>query len=124
MVEYLLSIGADATQLAGKTGYALHAACRAESEDGRKIIKIMLDRGADPNSRGGKYETALQAAAKRGHLRNVKFLLGAGADPTFEGGRYRTPLQAALVSKKKHYHVAYFLKRHIASGQGPERVSS
>ena len=63
MVEYLLSIGADATQLAGKTGYALHAACRAESEDGLKIIKMLLEHGAGPNSRGGKYETALQAAS-------------------------------------------------------------
>jgi len=124
VVEYLLAIGADATQLAGKTGYALHAACRAESEDGLKIIKMLLEHGAGPNSRGGKYETALQAAAKHGHLRNAKLLLGAGADPTLEGGRYGTPLQAALAGKEKHYHVANFLKRHTASGQGPERVSS
>jgi ankyrin repeat protein len=113
-VEYLLCLGVDVNQLSGKTGYALHAACRYESEDGPKVMRMLLDRGADPNARGGKYETALQSAAKHGHLENVKFLLGAGADPTIEGGRYESPLKAAM-AKKKHYHVANFLRRYMAS---------
>jgi len=116
-VEYLLGLGVDANQLSGKTGYALHAACRSNSENGLKIMKMLLDRGANPNAQGGKYGTALQCAAKHGHLKNVKFLLDAGADPTIEGGRYESPLKAAM-AKKKHYHIANFLRRHLASSQG------
>lgn len=116
-MEYLLELGVDVNQSSGKTGYALHAACRDDSEDGLKVMEMLLDHGADPNARGGKYETALQSAAKHGHLQNVKFLLGAGADPTIEGGKYESPLKAAM-AKKKHYHVANFLRRHMASRQG------
>jgi len=101
-------------QLSGKAGYALHAACRHESENGRRVLRSLLDHGADPNARGGKYETALQAAAKHGCLDNVKILLAAGADPTIEGGKYGSPLKAA-VAKKKHYHVANFLRRYMAA---------
>ena len=103
-----------APQLAGKTGYALHAAARYESAHGPTVMKMLVDGGADPNARGGKYETALQSAARHGHLANVKFLLSAKADPTIEGGRYRSPLKASL-SKKKYYHVANYLTRHIAA---------
>lgn len=113
-VEYLLLLGADVNQLSGKTGYALHAACREESPKGPAILKMLLDHGADPNARGGKYETALQAAAKHGCLQNVKILLKAGADPTIEGGRYGSPLKAAMAGKKKHYLVANFLRRYLA----------
>ena len=116
-MEYLLGLGVDVNQLSGKTGYALHAVCRCDSKDGVKVMKMLLDHGADPNARGGKYETALQSAAKHGHLQNVKFLLSAGADPTIEGGKYESPLKAAM-AKTKHYHVANFLRRHMASSQG------
>ncbi|KAH6699782.1 ankyrin repeat-containing domain protein [Leptodontidium sp. MPI-SDFR-AT-0119] len=113
-LEYLFSLGADVNQLSGKTGYALHAACRHESENGRRVLRLLLDHGADSNARGGKYETALQAAANHGCLDNVKILLEAGADPTIEGGKYGSPLKAAM-AKKKHYHVANFLRRYMAT---------
>jgi len=116
-VKYLLGLGVDPNQLSGKTGYALHAACRKGSEDGLEILKLLVDHGADPNARGGKYETALQAAAKHGNLENVKWLLSVGADPTIEGGRYGNPLKAAMAGKDKHYHVANYLKRYIKSAK-------
>src|SRR5205823_3204508 len=103
----------DINQLSGKTGYALHAACRDESEDGLKVAKMVRDHGADPNARGGKYETALQSAANHGCLQYVKLLLGAGADPTIEGGKYESPLKAAM-AKEKYYHVVNFLRRQVA----------
>jgi len=87
----------------------LHAACR--QEDAGVVIKLLLDHGADPNALGGKYGTALQAAAVHGHLENVKLLLECGADPAIEGGKYGNPLKSAL-AKEKHYHVANFLRRH------------
>jgi ankyrin repeat protein len=116
-VEYLLELGADVNQISGRTGQALHAACRYQSEDGQAVIKMLLDHGADPNARAGKYETALQAAARHGHLENVKLLLAAGADPAIEGGKYGSPVKAALAKEKdkKHYHVANFLTRYMAA---------
>ena len=114
-VEHLLKLGVDPNQLSGKTGYALHAACRRESNSGTEILKLLVQHGADPNKRGGKYETALQAAAKHGCLANMKFLLSVGADPTIEGGRYVSPWKAALAGKNKHYHVANYLKRHTGT---------
>jgi len=100
--------------MSGKTGFALHAACRHESANGQKVLKLLLNHGADPNARGGKYETALQSAAKHGCLENVKILLGAGADLTIEGGKYESPLKAAM-AKSKHHHVANFLRRYVAT---------
>jgi ankyrin repeat protein len=113
-MEYLVGLGADVNQIAGRTGLALHAACRYESEEGKRVIKVLLDHGADPNSRAGKYETALHAAANHGCLGNVKVLLAAGADPTVQGGQFGSPLEAAL-AEEKHYHVANFLRRYIAT---------
>lgn len=113
-LEYLLSLGADVHRLSGKTGYALHAASRYESARGPAIFKMLFDHGADANARGGKYETALQAAARHGCLKNVKMLLAAGADPTIEGGRYGSPIKAALAGKKGEHHVANYLRRYIA----------
>jgi ankyrin repeat protein len=93
--------------LSGKYGYALHAACCKDQAS--STIKLLLKRGATANIRGGKYETALQCAAKHGHLETVKLLLDNGADPTVEGGKYKNPMEAALA--KNHYHVANFLRR-------------
>ena len=31
------------------------------------MVRLLLEKGADPNIRGGHYGNALQAASKRGH---------------------------------------------------------
>ncbi|KFA55211.1 hypothetical protein S40293_09949 [Stachybotrys chartarum IBT 40293] len=55
----------------------------------------LIGKGADVNTQGGKYSTALQAASSRGHLEIVKLLLDKGADINAQGGEYGTALQAA-----------------------------
>ncbi len=111
-VEYLLSVGADINQLAGATGYALHAAAGG-SVQGSRVMKMLVDHGADPNALGGEDGTALQSAASQGCLANIKFLLSVGADPTIEGGKHGTPLKAAMAYG--WYHVVNYLRRYMAA---------
>ncbi|KAJ5153860.1 uncharacterized protein N7500_009299 [Penicillium coprophilum] len=60
------------------------------------FLKLLIDRGADVNSRGYYYGCALQAAARFGHLECVKLLLSEGAKVNLIGGSYATSLHAAV----------------------------
>jgi hypothetical protein len=61
----------------------------------RSIVKLLLEAGAEVNTQGGKYGTALQAASQNGSSEVVKLLLEAGADLNTHGGIYGTALRAA-----------------------------
>ena len=65
--------------------------CRVE------CIQLLLDKGADVNAEGGKYGTALQAAAGAyfNNIECIQLLLNKGANVNAEGGKYGTALQAA-----------------------------
>ena len=79
----------------GRAESALQAACRGGHV---AIVKLLLETGAEVNTRGGHYETALQAACSTGGNRQeevVRLLLDNGADVNARGDRYETALQAA-----------------------------
>ena len=59
------------------------------------ITRLLLDQGAEVNTRGGRYGNALHAASLRGHKQVVQMLLKAGADIHAQSGGYGDPLQAA-----------------------------
>jgi ankyrin repeat protein len=61
----------------------------------RKLVYILLEKGADVNAQGGGYGNALQAAAAEGHEAIVTQLLEKGADVNAQGGEYGNALQAA-----------------------------
>ncbi|KAJ7439526.1 ankyrin repeat-containing domain protein, partial [Mycena galericulata] len=58
-------------------------------------VQMLLDNGADINTQGGEYGTALQMASVYGHREIVQMLLDNGADVNARGGRYGMALRAA-----------------------------
>ncbi|KAF7982264.1 hypothetical protein HWV62_29505 [Athelia sp. TMB] len=60
-----------------------------------EIARVLLDSGANVNSKGGRYGMTLQAACVGGHLELAKLLVERGADVNFEGGKHGTALRAA-----------------------------
>ncbi|KAF8678526.1 hypothetical protein AX14_004715, partial [Amanita brunnescens Koide BX004] len=60
-----------------------------------RIVKLLLDNGADVNAQGGWYKNALQAALFKGHAEIVRLLLDKGADVNAQSGEYGNALQAA-----------------------------
>ncbi|KAF8430347.1 hypothetical protein EV426DRAFT_581116 [Tirmania nivea] len=63
--------------------------------ENERIVTLLLDRGADVNTVGGTYGTALGVAAYIENERIVTLLLGRGADVNTVGGTYGTALGAA-----------------------------
>ncbi|CAG8135010.1 unnamed protein product [Penicillium nalgiovense] len=59
------------------------------------VVQLLLDRGADVNTRGGKYGNTLQAASSYSNEMVVQLLLDRGADVNTRGGKYGNTLQAA-----------------------------
>jgi len=93
----LLGGGANA-KIGGPYGWTpLHDA--AWSGHG-EIVELLLDRGANVNARGGKYEdyhtTPLHLAAREGHSEITTLLLNHGADLNAEDSSGDTPLLDVL----------------------------
>ena len=62
-----------------------------------KIIKTLLNNGANVNSIGGEFGSALQAASYCGHLKTIGVLISRGANIDAPGGSNDiTALQAAV----------------------------
>ncbi|KAL9632949.1 MAG: hypothetical protein Q9164_004994 [Protoblastenia rupestris] len=110
-------------------GTTLHA---ASAGGHKKIVEILLEKGADINAQGGYYGNALQAASFRGHEQIpdidaqgryhgnalqaaslggheqiVQLLLQKGADINAQSGNYSNALQAA--SYKGHEQIVQLL---------------
>lgn len=108
----LLDRGVSANLVAGNHGHVLQAACNPRGAvDYLPCIRLLLQQGSDVNARGGKYDTALQCAAKHGKLDAVRILLEHGADPLLSGGEFGTATEAAKAGK--HWHVLNHLQRYI-----------
>ena len=61
------------------------------------IISFLLGRGADINEVGGKYGTALAAAASQGQIASVSLRLDRGANIDAVGGEYGTASAMAAI---------------------------
>jgi len=84
---------------------------RIRVRDGTAIITFLLIKGAQVNAVGGKYGTALQAAAYH-HVKFVEVLLKYKADPNIKNGKFGSALKAA--QQKKLYRTVKLLKQYGA----------
>lgn len=79
---------------------ALHTA--STLRDGT-IVKMLLENGADVNSKDYCGMTALHVAASRGHEAAVRLLLENGADINAQDGRHSSPLHLAAQGETSVY---------------------
>ncbi|RYP53671.1 hypothetical protein DL768_001397 [Monosporascus sp. mg162] len=76
IVEYLLKI---LPKINEQYSYALHAACSKGYEE---VVQLLLEAGADVNTKAGNLDSPLQAAKCQGHDRVVRLLIDAGIELT------------------------------------------
>lgn len=94
-VKNLLEKGADVntTDTYGRTPLRLAV---DEDENATKIVKALLEKGAEPDKvRDTNMTTPLQIAAEIGNVEIVKALLAAGADANIRNNHNKTPLELA-----------------------------
>ncbi|OQU97658.1 Ankyrin repeat-containing protein [Cladophialophora immunda] len=96
VVKFLLSLISQA-EFTG-TPQAHDALLAAVRSGDYAVSAILLDKGANPNSRKGNQATALHPAAERGYLSLVKQLLLKDGDVYAKDEDKRTPLHAAVTA--------------------------
>jgi ankyrin repeat protein len=97
-VRALLAAGADATAASRNPPRftPLHSA--ASSDAGRadlRIVRALVEAGADVNAQSGQGTTPLHTAAFTGDIDVARYLLGHGADRTIKSVKGQTPLDVA-----------------------------
>ena len=99
IVDYLINKGADVNFKSGRhNSTALHvAACRCDNE---KIIKLLIDQGAEINIGTDQSETPLMCAAENGNLAVIQVLIDKGANINAISGIYGTALDYAYEKKQ------------------------
>lgn len=94
----------------GTYGTALHHACLTGN---LQATKLLVEFGADPNTKAGPFQTPLQAAAYNGHSEMAQLLLDHGSRVNDIGGYFGNALQAALYGKRKD--ITSILRSHGAN---------
>jgi uncharacterized protein len=93
--EYLAMAGApiNSTSRNKLNAAPIHSAAAGGHE---KIVKMLLEHGADPNIREQGGFTPLHAAAQNGDVEMIRTLLLGGADLTLKSDDGKTPLDIAM----------------------------
>jgi ankyrin repeat protein len=108
VAEYLLDKGAKPSLLSknAMANQPLHAAIAGKTD--RRLVELLVERGAGVNERAAMGVTPLHLAASRGDAGLVEFLFQRGADPTAQMDDGTTP--DAIAAKRGHEGVAAQLK--------------
>ncbi|KAM3488139.1 hypothetical protein MY3957_008582 [Beauveria namnaoensis] len=94
LVRYLLDKGWSAKIADGSQDTPLHVAVQSHGDD-IDLVRLILERGADPNTWGQRGETSLHIASRNGHARVVRQLLVSGANPNLVDSSGLTSLHIA-----------------------------
>ncbi len=97
-VKYLLSMGANP---AISDGWG-NAICSAALYHRPEIMRILMDSGADPNTRTNDGAPVLLFAVSENHVATVKILISAGADVNAASRHGETPLVRAKTNESMH----------------------
>lgn len=105
--QRLLDRGTDINQRYDNEGYTplMEAVCRGRSD----IVRLLLERGAEINTRTLGGYTALMFASKRGNIEIVRLLVEKGADLNAEA---KDKMRPTALSQASSIQVAEFLKAH------------
>ena len=106
LARWLIEQGADVNAAAQNANCVapVHAAAAACD---RETMRLLLERGADPNAKQQMDYTALHGAASRGDVEMAKLLLAHGADPRAKGSDGMTA--ADVATKYGHPQFAEWL---------------
>lgn len=104
LIEMLKSFGAQIEIDASENGWpSLVYVCRGDRGGNAKIVKDLLNQGADVNVTNYKGQTALHCAAKAGFVEPVRILLAHGANVNAQDRDGDTPLHTACRSSIKNH---------------------
>ncbi|THX36906.1 hypothetical protein D6D10_06297 [Aureobasidium pullulans] len=109
LVNLLLDRGVDPNAMDSLYGSALQRLCATASYINLEIVRLLLDRGADVDTRGGKFRAALCDAALYDNVEVVRMLLQRGADPNLRDKRFGGALQAACYFRHGNFNLVQLL---------------
>lgn len=109
LARWLIEQGADVNAAAANAMRVapVHAAAAACD---RETMRMLLERGADPNARQQMHYTPLHGAASRGDIEMAKLLLAHGADRDAKASDGMTP--ADVARKYAHPEFAEWIALH------------
>lgn len=111
--RWLLEMGADGNAVAENAQRVapVHAAAAVRDRD---TMRLLLERGADPNARQQMDYTPLHGAASRGDVEMARLLLTHGARPDAAGSDGAAP--ADVARKYGHPEFAEWIESELRSG--------
>lgn len=118
-IRVLVEHGADVFLAVGDLGSPLHCACAVPmnmsdmyANERTTALLLELCPEMDVNATGGKYGTALQAAAWSGQTESARLLIQKGGRVNIRGGKYWSALNAAIF--RGHWDIVRLLCEHVA----------
>ena len=97
VVRYLLEAGADLRLASRQGGFTpLHSAVASEARAvDIEIVRMLLDKGADPNAKSQSGSTPLHTVAFTGDRESLDVLMKHGADPAIKNNDGKTAAEIA-----------------------------
>lgn len=118
--KLLLASGANVNDTTKKGNTALLIACTGNNQ--QDIVKLLLEKGADPLDANGRKETTLMRTAMFGDTVTAALLLAKGADINAQNVAGESVLRAAVVNNNQY--MIYWLLRNGADANIADNYKS